>query len=374
MANEQNANPVALARVELEQMEAQFANALPAHIPVERFTRVLMTALQNAPGLMACDRQSLWNAAMKAAQDGLLPDGRLGAIVPYKGKAQWLPMIAGIRQKVRNSGEIATWDVHAVYANDEFDYELGDDPFIRHKPAGKDRGEIILCYSIATLKSGEKSREVMTIEEIEEIRERSSQSKSGNGPWDDPVFYPEMCKKTVAKRHSKVLPMSTDLDDLLRRDDELYDRAGAGDKAVKGARKGLADRIGALAAPATASNGGAFDPQTGEVIEGDVGKGAAAAQEGKPAAAKAAAAPAAVASTADSPAGNGGGMAADATEGEAAGGYTQAELEEAFERGVVARGKKMVRKAVPPEWREPAFAPLLDNYLAGWDSAPAAKA
>jgi recombination protein RecT len=28
-----------------------------------------------------------------------------------------------------------------------------------------------------------------------------------------------MCKKTVAKRHSKVLPMSTDLDDLLRRDD-----------------------------------------------------------------------------------------------------------------------------------------------------------
>jgi len=26
-------------------------------------------------------------------------------------------------------------DAHAVFENDSFEYELGDDPFIRHKPS-----------------------------------------------------------------------------------------------------------------------------------------------------------------------------------------------------------------------------------------------
>uniref|UniRef100_UPI00195373C4 recombinase RecT n=1 Tax=Klebsiella aerogenes TaxID=548 RepID=UPI00195373C4 len=46
---------------------------------------------------------------------GLLPDGREGAIVEFSGKAQWMPMIGGLRKKVRNSGEIATWEAHVVY-------------------------------------------------------------------------------------------------------------------------------------------------------------------------------------------------------------------------------------------------------------------
>ena len=71
-------NPVVVFRQELGGMEEQFKAALPAHIPVERFMRVLMTAIQNNPDLLGVERRSLWNAAMKAAQDGLLPDGREG--------------------------------------------------------------------------------------------------------------------------------------------------------------------------------------------------------------------------------------------------------------------------------------------------------
>ena len=48
--------------------------------------------------------------------------------------------------------------------------------------------------------------------------------------------FDEAAKKTLARRHAKVLPMSTDLDDLLRRDDELYDLKGASDKVLAGAR------------------------------------------------------------------------------------------------------------------------------------------
>lgn len=241
---------IATVRLQLENMVGQFAAVLPKHIPVERFGRVVLTAVQTNPELLNVDRRSLWNAAMKAAQDGLLPDGRLGALVIYKDKkrgaiAQWLPMVAGIRQKVRNSGEVSTWEVHTVHEKDLFDYELGDHPRIVHRPVhGTDRGKIIAAYSIAVLKSGDISREVMWIDEIEKIREGS---RAQDGPWKS--HYGEMVKKTVAKRHAKVLPMSSDLDDLLRQGDD-DDDAPETEKINTGrnrADRNLADALDALA-------------------------------------------------------------------------------------------------------------------------------
>ena len=221
-------NALEVFRGDLTRMEQQFAAALPEHIPPARFTRVVMTAIQNNPDLLRCSRQSLFNSCMRAAQDGLLPDGREGAIVPFDSErgantASWLPMIAGLRKKARNSGELSDWYAEVVREGDEFDYQLGDNPFIFHRPAKASTGKepITHAYSIAVLKDGTKSREVLTIGQIEEIRKKFSRSKKG--PWNDPVTYPEMCRKTAARRHSKSLPMSSDLDTLMRRDDDLYD-------------------------------------------------------------------------------------------------------------------------------------------------------
>ena len=194
---------------QLKQRESQFTAALPAHMPVERFMRVVLTAIQNNPALANADRASLWNSCMRAAQDGLLPDGRDGALVIYRTKAgsewiekvQWMPMIGGLRKKVRNSGEIKDWNCHVVYAKDHFEFELGDDPFIKHKPfMGGDPGPVVAAYSVAQFKSGEKSREVMTRAQIEQVR-AASKSKD-RGPWVD--WFDEMCRKTVARRHAKV--------------------------------------------------------------------------------------------------------------------------------------------------------------------------
>jgi recombination protein RecT len=211
---------IADVRTQLETMLGQFAAVLPKHIPAERFGRVVLTAVQTNPDLLGVERRSLWNACMRAAQDGLLPDGRLAALVVFKDKkrgaiAQYMPMIAGIRQKIRNSGEVSTFDAHVVHEKDLFDYELGDDPHIIHRPVRGDRGRIIAAYSIALLKDGSRSREVMWIDEIEDVRKSS---RYPDGPWV--TWYGEMCKKTVARRHAKVLPMSSDVDDLLRQDDE----------------------------------------------------------------------------------------------------------------------------------------------------------
>jgi hypothetical protein len=57
---------------------------------------------------------------------------------------------------------------------------------------------------------------VMTVEEIEKTR-AVSRSKD-DGPWVQ--WWGEMARKTVAKRHAKVLPMSNDARAALARDDE----------------------------------------------------------------------------------------------------------------------------------------------------------
>lgn len=210
--------PVDQVRTQLTAMTPQFAAALPKHVSPERFVRVMMTAVQTTPALLNADRRTLFASAMKASQMGLLPDGREGAIVTFKDQCQFMPMVAGVMKMVRNSGEISTWSVQAVYENDNFDFCLGDEEHITHKPALSGRGKLIAVYSIVSMKDGEKSREVMSVEDVNGIRARS---RSGNsGPWV--TDFAEMAKKTVVRRHAKRLPLSTDIDGAIREDDELF--------------------------------------------------------------------------------------------------------------------------------------------------------
>lgn len=213
--------PIDEVRHTLTRMSPEFKAALPPHVTPEKFVRVTLTAIQTAAAqgqdLLECDRTSLYAACMRCAQIGLLADGREAALVKYGNKVQLLPMVEGLMKHVRNSGEIVNISVQVVRENDEFDYELGDNERILHKPAIKDRGDIIGAYSIVTLKGGEKSREWMSIDEIEGIRKRSR--SADRGPWV--TDYSEMAKKTVFRRHYKRLPKSTDLDDIVREEDEV---------------------------------------------------------------------------------------------------------------------------------------------------------
>jgi recombination protein RecT len=130
-------------RNQLTAMQPQFAAALPKHVDPARFVRVVMTAVQMTPALLNADRRTLFASAMRASQMGLLPDGREGAIVTFGQNCQFMPMVAGIMKLVRNSGEISTWSVQAVYENDAFDFCLGDEEHITHKPALANRGKLI---------------------------------------------------------------------------------------------------------------------------------------------------------------------------------------------------------------------------------------
>lgn len=207
-------------RADVQRMEKQFALALPEHVTPERFVRVVLTAINSNPDLQKADRESVLGAAMKCAQDGLLPDGREAALVVYGNKATYLPMIAGVLAKVRRSGELSTINAHVVYEKDTFTYTLGDNESIDHQPfLDGPRGKAIAVYAIAHTKDGGIYREVMSVGEVEQVR-NVSRAKN-NGPWVQ--WWGEMARKTVLRRLSKRLPMSTDLQQVFSRDDDHYD-------------------------------------------------------------------------------------------------------------------------------------------------------
>lgn len=227
-------------RSQLEQRAGELKMVLPSHITPEKFQRTILTAVQGDPDLLGADRQSLILACMRAAQDGLLPDKREAAIVVFNENkkvdgnwvqrkvATYLPMVYGLRKKILQSGEVAALEVGIVYRKEleagDFYYRVGVEPPLGHKPSFDltmdDTGDelIVAAYSIATMKDGTKSYEVMRRFEIDKVREASmtgatrtkrGEARKPSGPWVE--WFPEQAKKTVMRRHSKVLPMSGDL-------------------------------------------------------------------------------------------------------------------------------------------------------------------
>lgn len=221
-----------------EQLDRQVRNfelMLPRHVSPEKFRRVIVTAVIQDPKLFGSDRNSLFMAAQKCASDGLLPDGREAVLLPFNTKAketlpdgttreiwknlvQYIPMIAGIRQRMRNTGMVASAEAHVVYRNDKFFQKFGSDPQIVHEPPqlGTDRGDAVGAYAIIRLTSGEIIQEVMDKNEIERVR---GFSKAKDGPaWKG--HWGEMARKTVLRRAAKSAPTSAEMLTLLQRDDE----------------------------------------------------------------------------------------------------------------------------------------------------------
>jgi recombination protein RecT len=216
--------PIDAFRNTVSKMGSEFKAALPPQIPVERFVRTTITAAQMNPALLEADRRTLLAACMRAAQDGLLPDGREAALVIFKKSGgaptvQYMPMIAGLFKKVRNSGEIASIGAHIAYRNDRFEFELGDNERIVHTPKIEgDRGDPIYAYAIARTKDGAIYREVMSVADIEKVR-AVSRAKSDDSPWF--TWWDEMARKTVFRRLAKRLPSSADLEQALAHDNEV---------------------------------------------------------------------------------------------------------------------------------------------------------
>lgn len=222
----------------LNQMIADFAKVLPSGIAAEKFCRFAITHIKSSPDLMACSTASIMSETMKAAQDGLLLDGREAALVKFNSNegsrenpkwvaaAKYMPMVAGILKKVRNSGELASIVANNVYEaeykSDKFAYWIDEQgEHIRHNPMiVGELGDIVLTYAFARTKSGDLYVEVINSAQMVAIKGASKAAKTG--PWAG-AFEPEMRKKSAIRRLCKRLPMSTDLEQVVTRDDDLYE-------------------------------------------------------------------------------------------------------------------------------------------------------
>lgn len=197
-----------------DKFKEELQIALPKHLTVDRFIRVLMTATIKNPLLLQCTQESLFAGIFSAAQAGLEIDGREAHLIPFQNnkkpgrpyEAQVIFDYKGTAKLVMNSGLVSNIHADVVCDKDEFEYDKGD---VKHHRINlrQPRGEAYAAYCIIRMKDGTEKCEVMTKQEIYAVRARSRAKDAG--PWvTDPG---EMWKKTVFKRASKWVPLSAEV-------------------------------------------------------------------------------------------------------------------------------------------------------------------
>lgn len=197
-----------------DSMREQFSRALPKHLDAERFCRIAITATTRVPKLMDCTPASVMKCLLDLSAMGLEPDGRRAHLIPYGTECTLIIDYKGLIELIRRSGDVSSIRAETVCENDGFSWENG---IVTHKVDWRNpRGEVQAVYAEAKLSSGEVQTAVMTKDEVEGIRARS---RSGNnGPWK--TDWCEMAKKTVVRRLTKMLPLSSEIREHVEKDDE----------------------------------------------------------------------------------------------------------------------------------------------------------
>lgn len=222
----------------------KLAQASLANIPPEFVVSTAMTVLRGSDDLKACDPLSVVHCVVQSAQTGLRLDPVLqqAALVPRwnsrtrRKEAQFQPMYKGLLVLARRSKQIAHVASQPVYDCDEFSYGYGDQQFLRHIPSLKRPKDATIThyYSYSKLMGGGFQFEVMTQEEIDEVREFALKDKQNikASPWTtDPI---PMALKTVLRRLLKLLPVEDAMLSAAIQADELLERGIPQEHVIEG--------------------------------------------------------------------------------------------------------------------------------------------
>jgi recombination protein RecT len=219
--------------------------------------------------LLDCSPASVALALAVVAQWGLdigltahlVPFGKVCTpIVDYKGYIELICQ-AGARKV----------EAYVVRQGDEFEVERGTNEHLRHVPKSS-TGEITHAYAIVWLRGGIPQFEVMTAEEIDAIRRSKSKSWK-NGPLQS--WY---ARKTVIRQIAKYVPKTARLQSALTTDEQEIPEGEAvpmDDKQLEERYQEPRRGVKAIADPHDP-----YDPETGEVLSGEVEPGDAFEPEG----------------------------------------------------------------------------------------------
>lgn len=165
--------------------------------------------------------QSLRDAITNVAAIGITlnPASKLAYLVPRKNGICLDVSYMGLRELATSTGSIIFAKAELVHERDEFIMNgIDKEPTHNFQPFGRDRGAVVGVYCVAKLPTGEYLTELMSIDEVYDVRDRSEAwkawiSKQKKCPWVTDEG--EMIKKTVIKRASKSWPKNKRLDDAI---------------------------------------------------------------------------------------------------------------------------------------------------------------
>lgn len=163
-------------------------------------------AFDNSDALQKCTKESMRNAVVNIALTGasLNPALQQAFLIPRKGKCCLDFSYRGLCKIAVDSESVYDIDAVAVFEGDEFDYELGLNPWLKHKPKMhlEEKPQVVAAYAVAILHHNIKKFVVLDREKIE----RARKSAQYDTVWK--AHYDEMAKKTAVKLLYKLLPQT----------------------------------------------------------------------------------------------------------------------------------------------------------------------
>jgi recombination protein RecT len=199
-----------------------FGMVLPKHMTADRMTRLAISAIRTTAHLAECTIPSFASALMACSVLGLEPNTPLGHayLIPFKNnkrggiyECQLIVGYKGLIELMYRSGIVASVKATPVFAGDDFEYEFGLHPDIRHKPSedpgrGSDVTKLTHVYPVVQLREKELDPiwDVLTRAEIELRRKRSK--ASSDGPWV--TDYVSMANKTGIRKIATWVPSSAE--------------------------------------------------------------------------------------------------------------------------------------------------------------------
>lgn len=231
----------------------ELEKAAPKGMDGERIARLALTLVRKDRALQECDPYSFAGALLTATALGLEVGTGEAHLVAYGSECTLIPDFKGYAKLFYQHPLAKHLDCQTVYERDDFDYALGTEPFLRHKPARGDRGAVEYYYAVASLSTGANPFVVLTPDEVKALRGgKVGPARSFKG--GDPMRWME--RKTALKQLLKLLPKSAQLQQALDADEKPGSEL-AYQRAVEGAPVPMA--IEAPVSPAV-------DTATGEVL------------------------------------------------------------------------------------------------------------
>jgi recombination protein RecT len=201
----------------LKAYGAEIARALPKHMSGDRLARIALTEFRKQPKLAKCDPKSVFAAVIMASQLGLEPgiNGQ-SYLIPYGSECQFIPGWKGLVDLVNRTGRSTVW-TGAVFEGDEFDWGLGDRPFVKHRPCGEDDIKLMThVYAVGRVNGSDYPIiEVWPVKKVWKHRDRYNKVGDRHYSFKHPEMY---ARKVVLLQVIKYLPSSIELSQAMDMD------------------------------------------------------------------------------------------------------------------------------------------------------------